>query len=231
VLFFKTLGTDWSELQWLVAALGVGIGFGLQEIVANFISGIIVLFERPIRIGDVITVGDTDGVVTRIRSRATTIRNWDGKELLVPNKEFITGRLLNWSLSDQTTRVILSIGIAYGSDVRRAMQLLEEAARENENVLDDPPPSVIFEAFGDNSLAMALRCFVDSADLRYPTISALNVAINDKLEAAGIVVAFPQRDLHLDTTRPLQVELRGGNPSVTDQRAGDKGGESATPDD
>jgi potassium efflux system protein len=223
VLVFKTLGTDWSQLQWLVAALGVGIGFGLQEIVANFISGIIVLFERPIRIGDVITVGDTDGVVTRIRSRATTIRNWDGKELLVPNKEFITERLLNWSLSDQTTRVILSIGIAYGSDVRRAMQLLEEAARENENVLDDPPPSVIFEAFGDNSLAMALRCFVDSADLRLPTISALNVAIDDKLEAAGVVVAFPQRDLHLDTIRPLQVELLRGKPGPADERARDKG--------
>ncbi len=207
-LVFKTLGTDWSQLQWLVAALGVGIGFGLQEIVANFISGIIVLFERPIRIGDVITIGDTDGVVTRIRGRATTIRNWDGKELLVPNKEFITGRLLNWSLSDQTTRVILSVGIAYGSDVRQAMRLLEEAARQNENVLDNPPPSVIFETFGDNSLGLLLRCFVDSADLRYPTISALNQAINDKFNAAGIVIAFPQRDLHLDTTRPLQVELR-----------------------
>jgi potassium efflux system protein len=216
VLVFQTLGTDWSQLQWLVAALGVGIGFGLQEIVANFISGIIVLFERPIRIGDVITIGDTDGVVTRIRSRATTIRNWDGKELLVPNKEFITGRLLNWSLSDQTTRVILSVGIAYGSDVRRAMRLLEEAAGENENVLEDPAPSVIFETFGDNSLGLLLRCFVDSADLRYPTISALNQAINDKLNAAGIVIAFPQRDLHLDTTRPLQVELRGAKEDPAD---------------
>ncbi len=208
VLVFKTIGTDWSQLQWLVAALGVGIGFGLQEIVANFISGIIILFERPVRIGDVITVGDTDGVVTRIRSRATTIRNWDGKELLVPNKEFITGRLLNWSLSDQTTRIILSVGIAYGSNVRQAMQLLEQAAAENETVLDEPPPSVIFESFGDNSLVMLLRCFVDSADLRFPTISALNEAINDKFNAAGIVIAFPQRDVHLDTNQPLQVELR-----------------------
>jgi potassium efflux system protein len=215
VLVFQTIGADWSQLQWLVAALGVGIGFGLQEIVANFISGIIVLFERPIRIGDVITIGDTDGVVTRIRSRATTIRNWDGKELLVPNKEFITGRLLNWSLSDQTTRVILSVGIAYGSDVRRAMRLLEEAAGENENVLDDPAPSVIFETFGDNSLGLLLRCFVDSTDLRYPTISALNQAINDKFNAAGIVIAFPQRDLHLDTTRPLQVELRRAKEDLT----------------
>jgi potassium efflux system protein len=220
VLVFQTLGTEWSQLQWLVAALGVGIGFGLQEIVANFISGIIVLFERPIRIGDVITIGDTDGVVTRIRGRATTIRNWDGKELLVPNKEFITGRLLNWSLSDQTTRVILSVGIAYGSDVRLAMRLLEEAAGENENVLHDPSPSVIFEAFGDNSLGLLLRCFVDSTDLRFPAISALNQAINDKFNAAGIVIAFPQRDLHLNTTRPLQVELRHTAGPSQPERAG-----------
>ncbi len=221
VLVFKTIGADWSQLQWLVAALSVGIGFGLQEIMANFISGVIILFERPIRVGDVVTVGDTDGVVTKIQGRATTIRNWDGKELLVPNKEFITGRLLNWSLSDQATRIILSVGIAYGSNVRQAMRLLEEAARENKDVLDDPDPSVIFEAFGDNSLAMALRCFVDSADLRYPTISALNEAINDKFTEAGIVIAFPQRDLHLDTTRPLQVELRRGKEASRDGGAGE----------
>jgi len=211
LLVFNAIGTQWSQLQWLVAALGVGIGFGLQEIVANFISGLIVLFERPIRIGDVVTVGDTDGAVTRIRIRATTIRGWDGKELLVPNKEFITGRLLNWSLSDQTTRVILSVGIAYGSDVRQAMGLLEAAAAENENVLDDPAPSVIFETFGDNSLALLLRCFVASAELRYPTISALNQAINDKFNAAGINIAFPQRDLHLDTISPLRVQIEGAN--------------------
>jgi potassium efflux system protein len=164
----------------------------------------------------VITVGDTDGVVTRIRSRATTIRNWDGKELLVPNKEFITGRLLNWSLSDQATRVVLSVGVAYGSDVRRAMRLLEEAAGENEKVLDDPAPSVIFETFGNNSLGLLLRCFVESADLGYPTISALNQAINDKLNAAGIVIAFTQLDHHLDTTRPLEVELRRAKDDLTD---------------
>jgi potassium efflux system protein len=210
VLVLNTIGTQWSQLQWLVAALGVGIGFGLQEIVANFISGLIILFERPIRVGDIVTVGDTYGTVTKIRRRATTIRNWDGKELSVPNKELITGRLLNWSLSDQTTRLIISVGIAYGSNVRQAKELLEEAARENENVLDDPAPSVIFAGFGDNALNILLRCFVDSVDLRYPTISALNDAINDKYNAAGIVIAFPQRDLHLDTTRPLQVELRRG---------------------
>ncbi|MCB1967602.1 MAG: mechanosensitive ion channel, partial [Candidatus Accumulibacter sp.] len=121
LLVLNTLGAQWSQLQWLVAALSVGIGFGLQEIVANFISGLILLFERPIRVGDIVTVGDTDGVVTKIRIRATTIRNWDRKELVVPNKEFITGRLLNWSLSDSITRAIVAVGVAYGSDVDRAM--------------------------------------------------------------------------------------------------------------
>ncbi len=207
LLVLNTIGAQWSQLQWLVAALGVGIGFGLQEIVANFISGLIILFERPIRIGDFVTVGDTDGVVTKIRIRATTILNWDRKELLVPNKEFITGRLLNWSLSDQTTRLLISVGIAYGSNVPEAKRLLEEAADENEHVLDDPAPTVIFQAFGDNALSLVLRCFVESVDLRYPTISALNEAINDKFNWAGIVIAFPQRDLHLDMREPLRVSI------------------------
>jgi potassium efflux system protein len=207
LLVLSTLGARWSQVQWLAAALSVGIGFGLQEIVANFISGLIILFERPIRVGDAVTVGDTDGVVTKIKIRATTIRNWDGKELLVPNKEFITGRLLNWSLSDQTTRLVLAIGIAYGSPVRQAMELLEEAARENPNVLDEPSPTVIFETFGDNALGLLLRCFVDSIDLRVSTISALNEAINNKFNAAGISIAFPQRDLHLDTIKPLRVQI------------------------
>jgi potassium efflux system protein len=158
-------------------------------------------------------VGDTDGTVTRIRGRATTIRSWDGKELLVPNKEFITGRLLNWSLSDQTTRILISVGIAYGSNVREAMRLLQEAATEHQSVLAAPAPSVIFEGFGDNALTLVLRCFVDSVDLRVQTLSALNQSINDKFSAAGIVIAFPQRDLHLDTTRPLQVEFRHGKDS------------------
>ncbi|MTW19597.1 mechanosensitive ion channel domain-containing protein [Allochromatium palmeri] len=207
LLVLSTLGARWSQVQWLAAALSVGIGFGLQEIVANFISGLIILFERPIRVGDAVTIGDTDGVVTKIKIRATTIRNWDGKELLVPNKEFITGRLLNWSLSDQTTRLVLAIGIAYGSPVRQAMDLLAEAARENANVLDEPAPTVIFETFGDNALGLLLRCFVDSIDLRVSTISALNEAINDKFNAAGISIAFPQRDLHLDTIKPLRVQI------------------------
>ncbi len=210
LLAFNALGASWSQVQWLVAALSVGIGFGLQEIVANFISGLIILFERPIRVGDFVTVGDTDGVVTRIRIRATTIRNLDRKELLVPNKEFITGRLLNWSLSDPTTRILLNVGVAYGSDVRKAMSLLIEAAVENRSVLAEPEPTVIFETFGTDTLNIVLRCFVESVDLRFPTISELNQTINDKFEQAGIVIAFPQRDVHLDSIGPLDVRIRRG---------------------
>jgi potassium efflux system protein len=114
---FSIIGVNWSKLQWLVAALGVGIGFGLQEIVANFISGLIILIERPVRVGDVVTVGDVSGTVSRVQIRATTIRTWDRTELLVPNKEFVAGRVLNWSLSDEITRLYLTVGIAYGSDV------------------------------------------------------------------------------------------------------------------
>ncbi|MDH3762472.1 MAG: mechanosensitive ion channel, partial [Gammaproteobacteria bacterium] len=207
VLIFSILGGSWSQIQWLVAALGVGIGFGLQEIVANFICGIILLFERPIRIGDVVTVGETSGVVTRIRIRSTTIRNWDQKELVVPNKEFITGRLLNWTLSDPMARIVIPIGIAYGSDVARALQLVQEAAEQHERVLDDPGPLVTFENFGDSALTIMLRCYIESMDYRLLTQSELNQAINHKFEQAGIVIAFPQSDLHLDTSQPLDLRI------------------------
>jgi potassium efflux system protein len=216
LLVVGMLGGSWGQVQWLVAALGVGIGFGLQEIVANFISGLIILFERPIRVGDYVSVGDTDGHVTRIQIRATTIQTVDRKELLVPNKEFITGRLLNWSLSDQVTRLVITVGVAYGSDVDRAMALMTEAARENARVLPEPLPFTAFEGFGDNSLNLTLRCFIDTLDYRLPAISELHQAINRKFTAAGIVIAYPQRDLHLDTTRPLDIRIRhdGGTPGA-----------------
>ena len=207
IAFFNVIGADWSKVQWLFAALSVGIGFGLQEIVANFISGIIILFERPIRVGDVVTIGDTDGVVTRIQIRATTIRTWDRQELLVPNKEFITGRLLNWSLSDQTTRIKVPVGVAYGSDVEKAMLLMDEAAAANPNVLAEPNPSIVFDAFGDNALNLVLRCFVDSQDVRMTTLTQLHQAINKSFNEAGISISFPQRDVHLDTLKPLDVRI------------------------
>lgn len=212
VIFFNILGGSWSQIQWLVAALGVGIGFGLQEIVANFISGLIILFERPIRVGDTVTVGETSGVVSRIQIRATTITNWDRQELLVPNKEFITNQLLNWSLSDPIIRIKISVGIAYGSDVSKAMILMKEAADENKNVLKDPASSVTFESFGDNALGLFLVAFLPSIENRIRTITELHQAINDKFNDAGIVISFPQRDVHLDTSNPLDIRIHQAEP-------------------
>ena len=132
--------------------MGLGLGFGLQEIFANFVSGLIILFERPIRVGDTVTVGSISGVVSRIRIRATWITGFDRKELVVPNKEFVTTQLVNWSLSDAVSRVEIKVGIAYGSDTERAIELLQDAADANPDVLRDPAPSVLFLGFGESSL-------------------------------------------------------------------------------
>jgi potassium efflux system protein len=209
---FSLLGIHWSQIQWLIAALGVGIGFGLQEIVANFISGLIILFERPIRIGDVVTIGDTDGIVTRIRIRATTIQNWDKKELLVPNKEFITGRLLNWSLSDEINRITIRVGISYACDVERALKILEETARDQEHILDDPPPRVIFENFGASSLDLVLHCYLSSLEHRLATITDLHRLILRRFKKAGLSIPFQQHDVHLDSDKPLVVRVVESQP-------------------
>ena len=207
LLFFNIIGAQWSQIQWLAAALSVGIGFGLQEIVANFISGLIILFERPIRVGDTVTVGTTTGVVSRIQIRATTITTWDRQELLVPNKAFITQELLNWTLSDQIVRVVIPVGIAYGSDVSKAMELLMEAAHEHDSVIESPEASVIFTSFDDNSLKLTLRAFITSVDKRIGVITDLHQAINRKFNESGISIAFPQRDVHLDTSKPIDVRV------------------------
>jgi len=205
---FNILGADWNRFQWLFAALSVGIGFGLQEIVANFISGLIILFERPIRVGDHISVGQNEGIVSRIQIRATTIMTYDRKELLVPNKEFITGQLVNLSLSDPVARIVIPIGVAYGSDVSKARQLMLEAVDENKRVLGEPVPTVMFRGFGDNSLNLELRCFVANVDNRVTITSEINEAVNGKFNAVGICIAFPQRDVHLDIKQPIDIRIQ-----------------------
>jgi potassium efflux system protein len=173
------------------------LGFGLQEIFANFVSGLIILFERPVRVGDVVTVDEVTGVISRIRMRATTITDWDRREFIVPNKEFITGRLLNWTLSDQVNRVVLNVGIAYGSDTRLAADLLMRIAKEHPLVLEEPPPRVTFEAFGDNSLNFVVRCYLPDLDNRLDVIHDLHMAVDAAFRRAGIEIAFPQRDIHI----------------------------------
>jgi len=215
IVAFNTIGFRWSSIQWLVAALGVGLGFGLQEIVANFICGLIVLFERPFRVGDTVTIGETSGTVSRIRIRATTVLDWDRKELIVPNKEFITGRLINWSLSDPISRFIIRVGIAYGSDTELAEKLLYKVLDENPLVLREPKPTAYFLGFGDNSLNFELRLFINNIDNRLPVQHELHKAIDREFRKAGIVIAFPQRDVHFDADQPIRVRMVSGTADKT----------------
>ncbi len=207
VFLLLTLGLRWEKLQWLVAALSLGIGFGLQEIVANFISGLIILFERPIRVGDIVTVGESSGRVTRIQIRATTILDWDRKELLVPNKEFVTGRLLNWTLTDGIIRIVFNVGIAYGSDVETAIKTLYKVITSHEEVLKDPEPSVVFNEFGDSALTLSARCFITDHEERMRITSELHQRVDAAFRDAGISIAFPQRDVHFDAGSPIRVSI------------------------
>ncbi len=201
VLACLVIGISWSKVQWLAAAMVVGLGFGLQEIFANFVSGLILLFERPIRMGDTVTVGDVNGDVTRIQIRATTIRDWDRKELVIPNKEFVTGQVINWTLSDSTLRVIIPVGIAYGSDTALAERLLYKVAREDKLVLAEPKPRVLFMAFGDSSLNFELRVFVSCVDHLLQARHQLCMAIDREFRKAGVEISFPQRDIHIRSIR------------------------------
>jgi potassium efflux system protein len=202
VLAFDAVGVGWSNIQWLVAAVGLGLGFGLQEIFANFISGMIILFERPIRVGDTVTVGDVSGVVSRIRIRATWITQFDRKELVVPNKDFVTTRLINWSLSDSVLRVNIPVGVAYGSDTDKVIEVLHRVARETAHVLPVPPPDVLFLGFGDSALNFELRVFSPDVEHRLKIVHALHLGIDHAFRAEGIEIAFPQRDVHLKSFVP-----------------------------
>ena len=193
----QLFGMRWSQVQWMAAALTVGLGFGLQEIFANFVSGLILLFERPFRVGDVISVGDLSGRVTRIRTRATTILDFDNREIVVPNKNFITDQLLNWTLSDTTTRITIKVGVAYGTDPDQVHRLLLQAAAEHPLVLREPEPRSLFMAFGGSSLDFELRFFVGTLNDRLPVQSDLLREITRLFAGEGVEIAFPQLDLHV----------------------------------
>lgn len=214
---FSHIGADWSKLQWIVAALGVGLGFGLQEIVANFVSGIIILFERPVRVGDLITIDDTIGTVSRIQIRAITITDADNFEVLVPNKAFITKSVKNWSLTSSVTRLVVKVGIGYDSDVAQAQQIMLDVAKANELVLESPSPVVLFLGFGESALNLELRVFVGRIDHRMTTIHALHAAIFDAFKDAGIEIPFPQRDMHWHGLPPAAAEETTETPAQRPQ--------------
>ncbi|QPB43215.1 mechanosensitive channel MscK [Rodentibacter haemolyticus] len=194
---FATLGMSWSKLQWLFAALSVGLGFGMQEIFANFVSGIILLFERPIRVGDTVTINGVSGTVAKIRIRAITLIDFDRKEVIVPNKSFVTGQVINWALSNTMTRLVVSVGVAYGSDLELVKKLLLQAANEQPAVLKEPEPRAFFLTFGASTLDHELRVYVGQLSERTNTIDALNRRINELFAENNIDIAFNQLDVFI----------------------------------
>jgi len=214
----SAVGVGWQQVQWLAAALTFGLAFGLQEIFANFVSGIIILIERPIRVGDIVTVGEVEGRVTQLRMRATTIQDYSRRELLIPNKEFITGNVINWTLTDPVTRFIIPVGIAYGSDTRLARKLLLRVSHLNAAVLYEPEPQVIFRSFGESSLDFELRIFIANREVWAEIIDLVHVQIDDEFRKAGIEIAFPQRDLHVRSMPEASPATTGSGNSD----AGDK---------
>ena len=197
VIGLNKIGITWDKVQWLAAAITLGIGFGLQEIFANFVAGLILLFERPIRLGDIVTVGDVSGKVTEIKIRATTIQQFNNRDLVVPNKDFITNQLTNWTLKDSILRFDLAVGIAYGSDTRKAEKILKQILKDHPKVLDEPAPQVIFNSFGDSTLDFLLRAHVGQVGNLVDTQSDLHYQIDDAFRKAEIEIAFPQQDVHV----------------------------------
>jgi len=203
----NALGIGWRQFQWLAAAMTVGLSFGLKDIFANFVSGIIILFERPIRVGDTVTVSGSSGKVSRIRIRSTTITDWDRRELIVPNQRFLSEKITNWSLSDKIRRVVIDVGIGYGSDAKKAEELLLKIAKENKLVLEKPGPSIYFEGFGADSLDFKLRVYVSLSDA-IKVQNQIRHKINQMFQEAGIEIPFAQRDVHMDTgAGPLDIRL------------------------
>lgn len=197
VVALRNLGVQWANVQWLVAAVSVGLGFGLQEIFGNFVSGLIVLFERPVRVGDTVTIDGSTGVISRIEMRATTLIDSDRKELIVPNKQLITGKLVNLSRHDPIVRVVVQVRVAYGSDLAVVERLLHEAAKNCAYVLETPPPGVACLRFGDSALEFELRVSVANAEARGPARHDLLMSIERKLRGAGIEIPVTGRDVHV----------------------------------
>ncbi len=197
LLAVAAAGINLDRLAFLVGALGVGIGFGLQNVVNNFISGLILLFERPIQLGDTVEIGGLWAEVRRIGIRSSVVRTFDGAEVIVPNGDLISQQVTNWTLSDRHRRVEVRVGVAYGTDPERVLEILARVAAEHEEVLDSPEPRPLFEGFGDSSLDFRLLAWVRDFDRGLVVRSDLTVAVNRALAEAGITIPFPQRDLHL----------------------------------
>lgn len=211
------IGFDLSTLTVFAGVAGIGIGFGVSNIASNFISGLIILFERPIKVGDRIKIGDLHCDVENITIRSTVVRTRNNEHIIIPNSQFIENQVMNWSYGDPKVREQILIGVAYGSDVRLLERLLLQVAREHKDIMDAPPPRVDFLNFGDSALEFRLLYWIPYPVLRTRVKSALNFRINELLQEHGVEIPFPQRDLHLRSVdaniirkmRPVNETSRG----------------------
>lgn len=207
---FQFVGIDLSGVAVIFGFLSVGIGFGLQNLTSNFISGLILLFEQHIQVGDRVTVGDIEGNVVEINIRSTTIRSLNNIAIIVPNSEFIQATVINWSHGDPKTRLEIEVGVSYDSDLDLVIQSLKEVANEHPLLLKDPEPNVWLLSFGDSAWNMQLLVWVDSPKIRRQVISDINCAIVRKFRDHNIEIPFPQRDLHVrNPTVPIPVAVNG----------------------
>lgn len=203
---FGMIGLRWNQVQWLASAAVLGLSFGLQEIFSNFVSGVLMLVEQPVRVGDVVTVNGVTGRVTRIQIRATTITDWDRRELVIPNKSFITGQFSNWTLSDNRTRQIVEVGVAYGSDYRLVERLLLEAVAGDPDIAVDPAPSVVLKSFADSSVTFDLRFVIEDVGKISATTHHVKLRVAELFAEHGVEIPFPQRDLHLKSVDPEAIK-------------------------
>lgn len=205
VMTLAALGVSWGKLQWLVAALSLGLGFGLQEIFANFVSGLIILFERPVRTGDLVTIGELSGTVSKIRIRATTIVDFDRKEIIVPNKVFVTEQLVNWSLTDSVTRIVLHVGLSHDCNLDLARKLMLQTMQENSRIMNDPEPVVLFLGIGSSSFNHELRYYVREISDRNPSIDEVHNQLVARFRRHQIEIAFQQLDVHINNGQGEQL--------------------------
>ncbi|MCD6374296.1 MAG: mechanosensitive ion channel family protein [Caldisericaceae bacterium] len=197
IIAFQFIGIDLSGLAVILGLLSVGIGFGLQNITSNFVAGLILLFERPIQIGDRVMIGDLEGDVTDINIRSTTIRTLNNVSIIVPNSEFISNKVVNWSHGDTKVRIEVKVGVAYSSDLDLVLKTLKEIALEHPKVLKRPEPQVIFESFGDSAWNLNLRVWLPDPHKHHQIKSELNCAIVRKFRERNIEIPFPQQDVYV----------------------------------
>jgi potassium-dependent mechanosensitive channel len=206
VAALAAMGVQLQNFAIVAGALGIGVGFGLQNVVNNFASGLILLFERPVRVGDTVVVDDVWGTIQKIGLRSTVMVTLDQSEMIVPNGDLVSEKVINWTLSNPTARIILPVGVAYGSSIARVLEILVESAFAHEAVLKEPPPEALFVGFGDSSLDFELRVWVGNIRRRLQVRSSVLADVQRRLTEAAIEIPFPQRDLHLRSVDPGAIQ-------------------------